>query len=135
MQSHACHRRVSNRIFKLLDRQLQMIARTMTDEKVAVQRLGEFPRIIMFNVLQNMNLTQEPFFRAMLRMAARCTLKKLRTKLQIAIPDNLGRSMLGVIDETGLLNYGQVYVRYTVNMQQKRPGPSAARRTIIGKIC
>lgn len=132
MQSYECHKRVTDRIFKLLDRQLQSIARTMTNETAARQRLGEFPRVIMFDALQNMNLTEEPFFRAMLRMAARCTLKKLRTKLQVAIPENLGRSMLGVIDETGLLNYGQIYVRYTVNMQQKRPGPSAARRTITG---
>lgn len=80
-----------------------------------------------------MNLTEEPFFRAMLNVAARCTLNKLRTKLQVAIPENCGRTMFGVIDETGLLNHNQVYIRYTVNVQQKRPGPSAARQTITGK--
>jgi hypothetical protein len=106
----------------------------MTDENAARNRLGEFPRVVMYDVLQNVNLTQEPFFLSMLRMAARCTLKKLRTKLQIAIPSELGRSMLGVVDETGLLNYGQVFIRYTVNVQQKRPGPEAARRTITGRV-
>jgi hypothetical protein len=133
IQSYECHQRVTARIFQLLDRQLRLIARTMTDETIARARLGEFPHVIMFDILQNFNLTQEPFFRSLLRTAARCTFKKLRSKLQIAIPDDLGRSMLGVVDETGTLNYGQIYIRYTVNIQQKRPGESAARRTVTGK--
>ena len=34
-------------------------------------------------------------------------------KRQIPIPMDFGRNMLGVMDETGQLKYGQVYVQYT----------------------
>ncbi|KAI6178966.1 RNA-directed RNA polymerase [Aphelenchoides besseyi] len=134
LQNYNCHIRVTNRIFELLDIQLRQIARWMVDEREARIRLGEFPHVLLFEVLQNVNLTTEPFFRALLRTAARSTLNKLRSKLQIAIPASLGRSMLGVIDESGLLQSGQVFVRYTINIQQKRPGPTAGRRTVTGPI-
>lgn len=54
-------------------------------------------------------------------------------KLQIPIPLTLGRSMFGIIDETGELQYGQVYVRYTKNASLKFPGKNAERVTHIGK--
>jgi len=42
-------------------------------------------------------------------------LDKLRKgeKRQIQIPMDTGRNMLGVMDETGVLEYGEVYVQYT----------------------
>ena len=42
-------------------------------------------------------------------------LEKLKTgaKKQILVPMDKGRNMLGVIDETGQLEYGQVHVKYT----------------------
>lgn len=45
-------------------------------------------------------------------------LKKGERK-QIPIPMDKGRNMLGVMDETGQLEYGQVYVRYT-DMKTKK---------------
>lgn len=53
-------------------------------------------------------------------------------KLQIPIPASLGRSMFGVVDETGELQYGQVFVRYTKNAALKLPGKSAERVTHVG---
>ena len=38
-------------------------------------------------------------------------------KRQIEIPMDKGRNMLGVLDETGQLEYGQVYVQYTTCME------------------
>ncbi|CAD5218315.1 unnamed protein product [Bursaphelenchus okinawaensis] len=134
LQSFACHQKIVNRIFQLLDIQLNNIANSLTDEKWARTKLGEFPRLVMFDVLDNVNLTTEPFFRSLLRTSARCTLKKLREKLQIQIPSSLGRSLLGVVDETGQLQYGQVFVKYTVNILQKRPGPGAAGNVLEGPV-
>jgi RNA dependent RNA polymerase len=37
---------------------------------------------------------------------------------QISIPSRQGRNMMGVLDETGQLEYGQVFVRYSVNSRE-----------------
>ena len=39
--------------------------------------------------------------------------EKLKTKANLAIDSSKGRNMLGVIDETGTLNYGEVFVQYS----------------------
>ncbi|KAI6194701.1 RNA-directed RNA polymerase [Aphelenchoides besseyi] len=133
-QGKVCHDGMVARIHQLLDDQLQAVAESLTDETAARTRLGEFPRTVMYDVLPTINLTKEPFFRSLLRIAARTTLKKLRSKLQIAIPPHLGRSMLGVVDETGLLGYGEVFIRYTSNVNDKRPGPASPRVTVTGDV-
>lgn len=52
---------------------------------------------------------------------------RLRKKLQVTIPSHLGRSMFGIIDETGELQAGQVFIRYTKHIGSKLPGPMAER--------
>lgn len=42
--------------------------------------------------------------------------------MQIRIPTSQGRMMFGVVDESGLLQYGQVFFQYTVNAAIKYPG-------------
>lgn len=59
-------------------------------------------------------------------------LEKLRVKLQIPIPSSLGRAMFGVIDESGQLQYGQVFIRYTKNAALKLPGPTAEKNVLKG---
>jgi hypothetical protein len=61
-------------------------------------------------------------------------LGKLRVKLQIPIPTTLGRAMFGVVDESGQLQYGQVFIRYTKNSSLKLPGPTVERQVLKGPI-
>lgn len=51
----------------------------------------------------------EPFVAMMLRMFKEVQLMELRTKTRILIPD--GRSLMGYLDETGTLEYGQVFLQ------------------------
>ena len=60
-------------------------------------------------------------------------MKQLR-KEQIPIPYEMGRSMLGVIDETGRLQYGQVFVRYTRSIHVKLPPETATRLVLTGSF-
>ncbi|XP_077522384.1 uncharacterized protein LOC144133269 [Amblyomma americanum] len=62
------------------------------------------------------DLTVEPFFRALVCAVNKKVLKELRTKARILVPPNYGRTMFGVLDETGTLEYGQVFVQYSNDM-------------------
>ncbi|XP_075726362.1 uncharacterized protein LOC142768288 [Rhipicephalus microplus] len=62
------------------------------------------------------DLTVEPFFRALVRAVNREALKELKTKARILVPPAFGRTMFGVLDETGTLEYGQVFVQYSNDM-------------------
>ncbi|XP_031247750.1 probable RNA-dependent RNA polymerase 1 [Pistacia vera] len=52
---------------------------------------------------------EEPFLLMMLQIFRLSTLKDLRMKTRIFIPR--GRAMMGCLDETGILEYGQVFVQ------------------------
>ncbi|XP_075735245.1 uncharacterized protein LOC119185871 isoform X3 [Rhipicephalus microplus] len=62
------------------------------------------------------DLTVEPFFRALVRAVNRKALKELKTRARILVPPAFGRTMFGVLDETGTLEYGQVFVQYSNDM-------------------
>ncbi|KAJ9135705.1 hypothetical protein P3X46_032857 [Hevea brasiliensis] len=53
----------------------------------------------------------EPFLSMMLRTFRAAKLFDLRTKTRIFLPK--GRAMMGCLDETGTLEYGQVFVQYS----------------------
>lgn len=59
------------------------------------------------------DLTVEPFFRGLVRAVNKKALKDLKTKARILVPPQSGRTMFGVLDETGTLEYGQVFVQYS----------------------
>lgn len=58
-------------------------------------------------------LTREPFVRSLLLAVYNSLIANLKSKSQIAVPEDSGRNMLGVLDETGTLEYGQVFVQFT----------------------
>lgn len=50
------------------------------------------------------------------------------------MPIKLGRTMFGVVDESGLLQYGQVFIQYTCNIELKKPGKNAAKEILKGRF-
>uniref|UniRef100_A0A915CZD6 RNA-dependent RNA polymerase n=1 Tax=Ditylenchus dipsaci TaxID=166011 RepID=A0A915CZD6_9BILA len=134
LQSHSSHRRICDRIHYLMDMHLHSLTRSLMDEQKARNKLGEFPKLIIYEQITDLNLTKEPFFRGMVRASVRASLRKLRQKLQIPIPNSLGRAMFGVVDESGLLQHGQVFIRYTKNAFLKLPGPTADRVVLKGPV-
>jgi len=111
----------------LLDKHIFSLCSTLTDELRARKRLSELPRYVEYDMLDAINFTQEPFFRLVLRAAGRVSLFKLRQKLAIAIPYQLGRVMFGIVDETDSLQYGQVFVQYSNEMSAFNQGKANKR--------
>uniref|UniRef100_A0A0K0DQT4 RNA-dependent RNA polymerase n=1 Tax=Angiostrongylus cantonensis TaxID=6313 RepID=A0A0K0DQT4_ANGCA len=137
MQSYECHFRVTNRIEELVDDQLRGLARTMLREHDCRNKLKELPRRIDINMLSmvaGFQLSTEPFFRSLIKAAVKFTIIKQMRKQQIQIPSEKGRTMFGVVDETGQLQYGQIFVQYTENIALKTPPPTASRKVLNGKV-
>ncbi|VDM96352.1 unnamed protein product [Thelazia callipaeda] len=137
MQGFDVHNRIIQRVHDLLDRQLMYLSDAMMSEDRCRERLGEFPRRVnvkYLSVARGFCLTQEPFFHSLLIASFHFTLQKQLFKEQIQIPPKLGRSMFGILDETGLLQYGQIFVQFTNNVAIKTPSKAAAKTILEGPV-
>ncbi|GBM42197.1 RNA-dependent RNA polymerase 1 [Araneus ventricosus] len=76
-------------------------------------------------------LTQEPFFRSLLLSVYKVAIDQLRAKARIAIPPQYGRNMLGVLDETGTLEYGQVFVQYSEELGNIHSSTNILEGTVV----
>ncbi|RCN41783.1 RNA dependent RNA polymerase [Ancylostoma caninum] len=97
----------------------------------------ELPRRIdidRLSVVSGFQLSTEPFFRSLIKATIKYAITKQMRKQQIQIPYDKGRSMLGVVDETGQLQYGQIFVQYTENIALKTPPPNASKKILTGKV-
>uniref|UniRef100_A0A7E4UZV9 RNA-directed RNA polymerase n=1 Tax=Panagrellus redivivus TaxID=6233 RepID=A0A7E4UZV9_PANRE len=133
-QSPDCHQRICRRVEHLAERAISSFMSVMHNEQQALHAMATFPRFIMYERLSEFAMTQEPFFMSMLRAYVRSQLNKLIRKMRIPIPTDLGRTMFGVVDETGLLQCGEVFVQYTLDVNDKHPGPTACRRILEGDV-
>ncbi|KAH6941122.1 hypothetical protein HPB50_013937 [Hyalomma asiaticum] len=68
-----------------------------------------------------LDLHAEPFFRSLLWTLHQRCLQQLREKASIAVPPEYGRTMFGVMDETGTLRYGEVFVQYSRDFAHYKP--------------
>ncbi|CAL1293084.1 unnamed protein product [Larinioides sclopetarius] len=76
-------------------------------------------------------LTQEPFFRSLLLSVYKIAIDQLRVKARIAVPPQYGRNMLGVLDETGTLEYGQIFVQYSEEVGHAHSPTHILERTVV----
>lgn len=136
LQSLECHKRICGRIEELLDIEMENYSKCIVNEEKCRSRLEGMPRRIHFASLQQhlgFTLSTEPFFRSLIKASIDTSMNKLLRKLQIPIPANAGRSMFGATDETRQLQYGQVFIRYSENINNKFPLKNAGT-TITGKV-
>ncbi|XP_077498372.1 uncharacterized protein LOC144109451 [Amblyomma americanum] len=68
-----------------------------------------------------LELHAEPFFRSLLWTLHQRCLQQLREKASITVAPEYGRTMFGVMDETGTLQYGQVFVQYARDLAHFSP--------------
>ncbi|KAG8193633.1 hypothetical protein JTE90_002891 [Oedothorax gibbosus] len=76
-------------------------------------------------------LTEEPFFRSLLLAVYKVAIDLLRSKARIAIPPQFGRNMLGVLDETDSLEYGQIFVQYSEELGSAESETHILERTVV----
>ena len=104
---------------ELLLKQLNMACESFLSEAAALKTLKGYTALhIPLNIkkiLDNesmINVLREPFFRKCLGVVTNEMVLELKSKARIKLPLDAGRHMLGVTDESGLLQEGQVFVQY-----------------------
>ncbi|CAF3855780.1 unnamed protein product, partial [Rotaria sp. Silwood1] len=100
----------------LQDQMLQQLKElTGTPEKAcqSLKDLNEFGgngcHLFLIDYLRKLGKEKEPFARRILLAFQAFLIKELRTKARIRVPQSW--SLLGVVDETRTLNYGQVFIQ------------------------
>uniref|UniRef100_A0A915E7I7 RNA-dependent RNA polymerase n=1 Tax=Ditylenchus dipsaci TaxID=166011 RepID=A0A915E7I7_9BILA len=128
LQSFESHARINNRIKTLLEKHMFELCGTLTNEEAARNKL------IAYSKLDCFNLTEEPFFKLLLRASAKLSIHKLRQKSSIQIPASCGRVMFGVVDTTETLQSNQVFVQYTNNVNNKNPSKKSFKTVVTGPV-
>ncbi|KAA8529774.1 hypothetical protein F0562_034126 [Nyssa sinensis] len=77
---------------------------------LGLMSLGECANILKEMLMCGYKPDAEPFLSMMLQTFRASKLQELRTRTRIFVPS--GRSMMGCLDETKTLKYGQVFVQY-----------------------
>ncbi|KAK2970903.1 hypothetical protein RJ640_005260 [Escallonia rubra] len=109
---------VEDKFFEALqDVQLRLLDNMVTSRDAALDVLesmnpGEIKNVIVKMLLQGYQPNAEPYLSMMLQSHRDNLLSDLRSRCRIFVPK--GRILIGCLDETGILNYGQVYVRVTM---------------------
>ncbi|TKR67215.1 hypothetical protein L596_023400 [Steinernema carpocapsae] len=137
IQSYKAHERIWSRIDELFEKQVAKAASSLTSEHYARERLAELPKRIGTSDLKEEDgfmLTQEPFFRSLIMSSVRLSMSKLRKKNNVDIPSNLGRLVYGIVDETGQLQYNQIFCQVSSSIFVKHPKKSALKRILKGPV-
>lgn len=101
----------------LLNEHIHLLDKMLTDQQAALDVLESVgglgnKSILARMLLQGYQPNMEPYLSMMLQAYRESQLSDIRTRCRIFVPK--ARVLIGCLDETGVLNYGQVYVRVTM---------------------
>ncbi|KAL6726949.1 hypothetical protein Aduo_008872 [Ancylostoma duodenale] len=119
-QSKWLHKKLCRKVHYYLEKELSQLGAMLLDDTVAGDELTlrlnlpiNFVRLRQCGIC----ITNEPFLRRILVSVYRYNINNHLSKAKIFLPHSVGRSMYGVFDETGLLQYGQVFIQYSVSLK------------------
>jgi RNA-dependent RNA polymerase len=109
---------VEDEVFEAMQQeQLCLLHKMLTSREAALNALESLngsnsKNILVKMLLQGYEPNQEPYLSMMLQAHYENLLSDLKSRCRIFVPK--GRILIGCMDETGILNYGQIYVRVTM---------------------
>lgn len=132
-------------LLALQEDQLQLLGKMLTDREAALDVLetlsGADSKSILVKMLHGFyEPNSEPYLSMMLKAHYAYQLSDLKSRCRIFVPK--GRVLIGCLDETGILNYGQVFVRISVTKTKEKSGGENLRDVdgddstciIVGKV-
>uniref|UniRef100_A0AC35UGH7 RNA-directed RNA polymerase n=1 Tax=Rhabditophanes sp. KR3021 TaxID=114890 RepID=A0AC35UGH7_9BILA len=137
-QNPQTNQRIRQRIHQLYDQNIFDATEPLIDEFHLRSKLNQFPKFLNFKSLRfedGFILTREPFFRQLATASTAFAIRNIMKKMKIKIPFSQGRTMFGIVDETGLLNPGQVFFQYTHDIDQyKDQNNGTFAKVHVGKV-
>ncbi|XP_029201631.2 uncharacterized protein LOC114966061 isoform X2 [Acropora millepora] len=121
-------------------RMLDRLAGMLVDEKLATQQLASGAKTdIAYKRLSEagLQLTNEPFFKSLLVALYKERMQNLLKRARILLPTSEARLMIGVMDETGILEPGQVFVQYSLVSNEAdtfMEFSKSSRQTLTGPV-
>ncbi|KAL3642459.1 RNA-dependent RNA polymerase 2 [Castilleja foliolosa] len=124
--------------------QLQKLGGILTDNEAAINVLestggGEMKGVLIRMLLNGFGPRNEPYLARVLRSYLDNQMLDLRTRCRVFVPK--GRVLVGCLDETGILEYGQVFARVTMNKSEVKSGDQSffkrvdeGSSVILGKV-
>ncbi|URE25807.1 RNA-dependent RNA polymerase [Musa troglodytarum] len=112
---------VKDEIFESMQHdQMQQLGKMLTDKEVALRVLdrmaGSEVRTAIKMLMQGYDPKSEPYLSMMLKAYRDCQLSDIRSKCRIFVPK--GRVLIGCLDETCTLDYGQAYIKVTMTKEE-----------------
>lgn len=124
--------------------QLCLLGKMLTNREAALNVLeslngSDSRNILVKMLLQGYEPNQEAYLSMMLQAHFENLLSDLKTRCRIFVPK--GRILIGCLDETGILDYGQVYVRITMTKAELQSQDQSCLQkvdettcTVVGKV-
>ncbi|XP_042467926.1 probable RNA-dependent RNA polymerase 2 [Zingiber officinale] len=135
---------VKDEIFESMQHdQMQLLDKMLTDTEIALRVLdtlsGPDIRTAVKMLIQGYKPNSEPYLLMMLKAHREYQLLDIRSKCRIFVPK--GRVLIGCLDETSVLDYGQVYIKVTMTKEELQKentnfikNADQITATIVGKV-
>ncbi|KAM1295499.1 hypothetical protein ACFX2H_015291 [Malus domestica] len=122
----------------LQEEQLRLLGKMRTERAAALNVLEGFSGASSKNILVKMlhhgyEPNVEPYLSMMLQSYYENYLSDIKSRCRIYVPK--GRILVGCLDETGSLNYGQVYVRITMTKDELEMGDQSFFQKVDETTC
>lgn len=120
----------------LQQQQLRLLGRMLSNREAALDALenlswADSKNLLVKMLLQGYEPNVEPYLSMMLQAYHENLLVELRSRCRIFVPK--GRILIGCLDESGLLDYGQVYVCITMTKAELQNIDQSYFRRVDGK--
>lgn len=135
---------IRDEVFELMQQDdMRELDEMLTNKEVALSVLGKIgsaeTKTAADMLLQGYEPISEPYLLMILKAHQDNRLTDIRSKFKIHVPK--GRVLLGCLDETGKLKYGQVYIRITKNNKEQKENEQpyfseddGKTVTLVGKV-
>nr|GMC60375.1 RNA-dependent RNA polymerase 2 [Ipomoea batatas] len=117
---------IEDKVFEeMQEEHLRLLGKMLTNKQAALDVLesmggGEIKKVLVKMLLKGYEPNVEPYLSTMLQSHYENQLSDLKSRCRISVPK--GRIVVGCLDETGILDYGQVYARLTLNKTELQLG-------------